>query len=88
MSSAQIIAQLAAAAQKLDEARAQAAAAAQAATQARDMVGNALQGSTSGPLLQYLSQLVEALNAIAGERVGGAKDKIQQTIAQTRALGN
>ncbi|WP_320067583.1 DUF6244 family protein [Micromonospora sp. RTGN7] len=86
MSAAQIIAQLAAAAKKLEEAHTNLMAARQAATEAQALVAGALQGS-SGQLTGHIHGLAEAIGQVAS-RTPGAKQQIQTTIAKVQALGN
>lgn len=86
MSAEQIIAQLTAASQRLEETHAKLREAGEAAGHARSLVSGALQGS-SGQLVGQISGLVEALGQISG-RVPATKDQVQQTIAKVKALGN
>jgi hypothetical protein len=86
VSAAQIIAQLAAASQKLDEAHSGLLTARQAAAEARTLVAGALEGS-SGQLTGQIDGLVEAVGQIAG-RAPATKEQVQQTIAKVQALGN
>ncbi|MET8040356.1 DUF6244 family protein [Micromonospora sp. NPDC005215] len=86
VSAAQIIAQLAAASQKLDEAQAKLLAAREDASQARTLVAGALQGS-SGQLVGQIDGLVEVLGQVAS-RPAATKEQVKQTIAKVQALGN
>ncbi|SCG37247.1 DUF6244 family protein [Micromonospora halophytica] len=87
MSAAQIIARLAAAAQKLDEAKAKTAAAAQEAAEARALVAGALEGVAAGQLIGVIDSYRQALEQAAQ---GGepARQHVQETISKVRALGN
>ncbi|SCE91296.1 hypothetical protein GA0074695_2102 [Micromonospora viridifaciens] len=87
MSAAQIIARLAAAQQKLDEARAKTAAAAQDAAEARALVAGALEGVAAGPLLGVIDAYRQAL-AQAAQGGDPARQHVQETIARVQALGN
>ncbi|WP_432898902.1 DUF6244 family protein [Micromonospora matsumotoense] len=87
MSAAEMIAKLAAASQKLDEARAKTAAAAQDAAEARSLVAGALQGIAAGPLIGAIDSYQQALTrAVQGGQP--ATQQVQETIAKVRALGN
>lgn len=87
MSAAEMIARLAAAAHKLDEARAKTAAAAQDAAEARTLVSGALEGIAAGPLIGMIDSYRQALmNAVEGGEP--AKRHVQETIAKVQALGN
>ncbi|MEV4844835.1 DUF6244 family protein [Micromonospora matsumotoense] len=87
MSAAEMIAKLAAASQKLDEARAKTAAAAQDAAEARSLVAGALQGVAAGPLIGAIDSYRQALTrAVQGGQP--ATQQVQETIAKVRALGN
>jgi hypothetical protein len=87
VSAAQIIARLAAAAQKLDEAKARTAAAAQDAADARALVVGALEGVAAGPLIGVIDAYRQALTQAAQ---GGepARQHLQETIAKVQALGS
>jgi len=87
VSAADIIARLAAAAQKLDEAKARTAAAAQDAAEARALVAGALEGVAAGPLLNMIDAYRQALSQAAQ---GGepARQHVQETIAKVQALGS
>ncbi|MGC5018036.1 DUF6244 family protein [Micromonospora sp. DT47] len=87
MSAAQIIARLAAATQKLDEAKAKTASAEQDAAEARALVAGALEGVAAGPLIGVIDAYRQALGQAAQ---GGepARQHIQETIAKVQALGN
>ncbi|QOC91131.1 DUF6244 family protein [Micromonospora craniellae] len=87
MSAAEMIARLAAAVQKLDEAKAKTAAAAQDAAEARQLVAGALQGVAAGPLIGVIDAYRQALGQAAQ---GGepARQQVQETITKVRALGN
>lgn len=87
VSAAQIIARLAAASQKLDEAKAKTAAAAQDAAEARALVAGALEGVAAGPLVGMIDSYRQAL-AQASQGGDPAKQHVQETIAKVRALGN
>ncbi|MEU4780713.1 DUF6244 family protein [Micromonospora sp. NPDC023633] len=87
MSAAEMIARLAAAAQKLDEAKAKTAAAAQDAAEARQLVAGALQGIGAGPLIGMIDSYREALMR-AAQGSEPAKQQVQETIAKVHALGN
>jgi hypothetical protein len=87
MSTAEIVAKLAAAGQKLEQAQAKAAAAAQDAAEARTLVAGALQGSTTGQLVGLIDQVRESLGQ-AASATGPARNGVQQTIAKVQALGN
>jgi len=65
MSAAQIIAQLNAALQKLEEAQSKVVAAGEAASEARTLVAGALEGS-SGQLVSQIDKLIQALSQVAG----------------------
>lgn len=86
VSAAQIIARLAAASQKLDEAKAKTAAAAQDAAEARALVAGALEGVAAGPLVGMIDAYRQAL-AQASQGGDPAKQHVQETIAKVRALG-
>ncbi|MEU7584735.1 DUF6244 family protein [Micromonospora sp. NPDC049230] len=86
MSAAQIIAQLAAASQRLDEAQAKLLAAREDASQARTLVAGALQGG-SGQLVGQIDGLVEVLGQVAS-RPAVTNEQVKQTIAKVQALGN
>ncbi|MEU4481599.1 DUF6244 family protein [Micromonospora sp. NPDC023966] len=87
MSAAQIIARLAAAAQKLDEAKARTAAAAQDAAEARALVAGVLEGVAAGPLIGVIDAYRQALTQAAQ---GGepARQHLQETIAKVQTLGS
>ncbi|MFJ8578742.1 DUF6244 family protein [Micromonospora sp. NPDC093277] len=87
MSAAQIIAKLAAAVQKLDEAKAKTAAAAQDAAEARALVTGALEGAAAGPLVGVIDAYRQAL-AQAAQGGGPARQHVQETIAKVQALGH
>ncbi|MFU8872608.1 DUF6244 family protein [Micromonospora sp. SL4-19] len=87
MSAAQVIARLAAAAQKLDEAKAKTAAAAQDAAEARALVAGALEGVAAGPLLGMIDAYRQSL-AQAARGGDPARQHVQETIAKVQALGN
>ncbi|MFE9689966.1 DUF6244 family protein [Micromonospora sp. NPDC005806] len=87
MSAAQIIARLAAAAQKLDEAKAKAAAAAQDVAEARVLVAGALEGVAAGPLIGVIDAYRQAL-AQAVQGGGPARQHLEETIAKVQALGS
>ncbi len=87
MSAAEMIARLAAAAQKLEEAKAKTAAAAQDAAEARQLVAGALQGAAAGPLISMIDSYRQAL-AQAAQGSEPAKQQVQETITKVRALGN
>ncbi|MCK1847449.1 DUF6244 family protein, partial [Micromonospora sp. R42004] len=87
VSAAEIIARLAAAAQKLDEAKARTAAAAQDAAEARALVAGALEGATAGPLIGVIDSYRQAL-AQAAQGGEPARQHVQETIAKVQALGN
>ncbi|MGK5442507.1 DUF6244 family protein [Micromonospora sp. URMC 105] len=87
MSAAQVIARLAAAAQKLDEAKTKTAAAAQDAAEARELVAGALEGVAAGPLIGMLDAYRQALTQ-AAQGAGPATQQVQETIAKVRALGS
>ncbi|WP_406042769.1 DUF6244 family protein [Micromonospora sp. NBC_00898] len=87
MSAAQIMARLAAAAQKLDEAKAKTAAAAQDAAEARALVAGALEGVAAGPLIGVIDAYRQAL-AQAAQGGEPAKQHVQETIARVQALGS
>lgn len=82
-----MIAKLAAASQKLDEARAKTAAAAGDAAEARSLVAGALQGVAAGPLIDMIDSYRQALaQAVQGGQP--ARQQLQETISKVRALGN
>ncbi|GGM38671.1 hypothetical protein GCM10011608_24230 [Micromonospora sonchi] len=87
MSAAEMIARLAAAAQKLEEAKAKTAAAAQDVAEARQLVAGALQGAAAGPLIGMIDSYRQAL-AQAAQGNEPAKQQVQETITKVRALGN
>ncbi|WFF06211.1 DUF6244 family protein [Micromonospora sp. WMMD1076] len=87
MSAAEVIARLAAAAQKLDEAKARTAAAAQDAAEARALVAGALEGATAGPLIGVIDAYRQAL-AQAAQGGEPARQHVRETIAKVQALGN
>ncbi|MBW4702291.1 MULTISPECIES: DUF6244 family protein [unclassified Micromonospora] len=87
MSAAEMLAKLAAASQKLDEARAKTAAAAQDAAEARSLVAGALQGVAAGPLIGVIDSYRQAL-AQATQGGQPAYQQLQETISKVRALGN
>ncbi|MGW5671553.1 DUF6244 family protein [Micromonospora sp. NPDC003776] len=87
MSAAQIIARLAAAAQKLDEAKVRTAAAAQDAAEARALVAGALEGVAAGPLLGMIDAYRQAL-AQAAQGGDPARQHVQETITKVKALGS
>lgn len=86
MSAEQIIAQLTAASQKLEEVQAKLRDAGDAASQARTLVADALRGS-SGQLVGQLGSLVDALGQISN-RVPATREQVQQTITKVKTLGN
>lgn len=86
MSAQEIIQRLNAANQKLEQAHAKAMAAAKDAAEARALVATALQGS-SGQLTGLLAQVQESFTE-AAKRVAPARQRIQETITKTQALGN
>ncbi|TDB83703.1 hypothetical protein E1091_18060 [Micromonospora fluostatini] len=87
MSAAQMLARLAAASQKLDEAKAKTVAAAQDLEEARSLVAGALEGVAAGQLRGIIDAYRQALGQAAQ---GGepAKHQVQQTMARVQALGN
>lgn len=87
MSAAQIIARLATAQQKLDEAKAKTAAAARDAAEARALVAGALEGVAAGPLLGVIDAYRQAL-AQAAQGGDPARQHVQETIAKVQALGS
>lgn len=82
----EIIQKLTAANQKLEQAHAKAVAAAKDAAEARTLVAGALHGS-SGQLAALLTQVQESF-AESAKRVAPARQRIQETITRTQALGN
>ncbi|WKU07497.1 DUF6244 family protein [Micromonospora sp. HUAS LYJ1] len=87
MSAAEMIAKLAVAAQKLDEARAKTASAAQDAAEARALVAGALQGVAAGPLIGMIDNYRQALDrAVQGGQP--ARQQVEETITKVRTLGN
>ncbi|QDY09742.1 hypothetical protein FJK98_23475 [Micromonospora sp. HM134] len=87
MSAAEMIAKLAVAAQKLDEARAKTASAVQDAAEARALVAGALQGVAAGPLIGMIDNYRQALDQ-AVQAGQPARQQVEETIAKVRALGN
>jgi hypothetical protein len=87
LSTQEIIVGLTAAKERLDQARIKAGAAAQDVTEARSLVVAALQGSAAGPLIAMISQIGENLGKTASA-IGQTRNRIDETIAQARALGN
>jgi hypothetical protein len=87
MGTEEIIQGLSAANQRLDRARTQAAAAAQEVAEAGSLVAAALRGSSAGPLLAMISKVRENL-AEAAKGVQPARQAIDRTISQAKALGN
>ncbi|KXK59780.1 hypothetical protein AWW66_22410 [Micromonospora rosaria] len=87
MSAAQMLARLAAASQKLDEAKAKTVAAAQDVEEARSLVAGALEGVAAGQLIGIIDAYRQALGQAAQ---GGepAKQQVQETMARVQALGN
>lgn len=86
MSTQEVVAGLAAAAQKLDQGRAKAAAAAQDYAEARELVAAALRGAAAGPLLSLIDQLREAAEQAQGIDV--SQQRLNETIQNAQALGN
>ncbi|MDG4831636.1 DUF6244 family protein [Solwaraspora sp. WMMD1047] len=86
MSAAQIIAQLSAATQKLDETQAKLRSAQQDALQARQLIATALEGS-SAQLTGQIDSLVDILSQVAG-RTPAVNDQVKKTITKVQALGN
>jgi molybdopterin synthase catalytic subunit len=87
VSTEEIIHGLAAADARLDQARQHAKAAAQAAGEAQALVSAALRGSSSGALVAMIGKVRENFTVAAGG-IEPAKNAINQTIAQAKALGN
>jgi hypothetical protein len=87
MSTDEIIHGLSAANQRLDRARTQAAAAAQEVAEAGSLVAAQLRGSSAGSLLAMIAKVRENLNE-AAKGIPPAKQAIDQTIRQAKALGN
>jgi hypothetical protein len=86
VSTQDVVAGLAAAAQKLEQGRAKAAAAAADYAEARELVGHALLGAAAGPLLALIDQLREAAEQAQGIDV--THQRIHETIQNAQALGN
>ena len=87
MSTDEIIHGLNAANQRLDRARTQAAAAAQEVAEAGSLVAAQLRGSSAGPLLAMIAKVRDGLNE-AAKGIQPARQAIDQTVSQVRALGN
>lgn len=86
LSAEQIIAQLTAASQRLEEAQTKLREAGEAASQARTLVAGALRGS-SGQLVGQLGSLVDAVGQVSN-RTPILREQVQQTITKVKALGN
>lgn len=86
MSTAQIVAQLSAASQKLDEVEQRVRAAVEETNAARGLVSSALEGS-SGQLVAMFDRIREALGQVSSVS-GVTKEQVQATIAKAQALGN
>ncbi|MFI6762546.1 DUF6244 family protein [Micromonospora sp. NPDC050417] len=86
MSTAQIVAQLSAASQKLDEIEQRVRAAVEETNAARGLVASALEGG-SGQLTGMFDRIREALGQ-ASSVTGVTKEHVQATIAKAQALGN
>jgi hypothetical protein len=86
MSTAEIIARLTAATQKLDQAKAKAAAAANDAAEAKTLVAGALQGSSAGALLSHIDKVIQLLHESASA-AGPARQRMEETISKAQALG-
>jgi hypothetical protein len=86
MSTQDVVAGLAAAAQKLEQGRAKAAAAAQDYTEARELVAAALRGAAAGPLLGLIDRLREAAEQAQGIDV--TQQRVNETIQSAQALGS
>jgi len=86
MSTQDVVAGLAAAAQKLEQGRAKAAAAAQDYAEARELVAAALRGAAAGPLLGLIDRLREAAEQAQG--IDLTQQRVNETIQNTQALGN
>jgi hypothetical protein len=86
MSTQDVVAGLAAAAQKLEQGRAKAAAAGQDYAEARELVAAALRGAAAGPLLGLIDQLRQAAEQAQGIDV--TQQRVNETIQNAQALGN
>jgi type VI protein secretion system component VasF len=86
MSTQDVVAGLAAAAQKLEQGRAKAAAAAQDYAEARELVAAALRGAAAGPLLGLIDRLHEAAEQAQG--IDLTQQRVNETIQNAQALGN
>jgi len=86
MSTQDVVAGLAAAAQKLEQGRIKAAAAAQDYAEARELVAAALRGAAAGPLLGLIDQLREAAEQAQG--IDLTQQRVNETIHNAQALGN
>jgi type VI protein secretion system component VasF len=86
MSTQDVVAGLAAAAQKLEQGRAKAAGAAQDYAEARELVSAALLGAAAGPLLGLIDALREAAEQAQG--IDLTRQRVHETIQNAQALGN
>jgi type VI protein secretion system component VasF len=86
VSTQDVVAGLAAAAQKLEQGRAKAAAAAADYAEARALVSSALLGAAAGPLLGLIDQLREAAEQAQG--IDLTRQRLNETIQNAQALGN
>ncbi|MFK3981837.1 DUF6244 family protein [Micromonospora sp. NPDC050397] len=86
MSTAQIVAQLSAASQKLDEVEQKVRAAVEETNAAQGLVSSALEGG-SGQLVAMFDRIREALGQVSSVS-GVTKEQVQATIAKAQALGN
>jgi type VI protein secretion system component VasF len=86
VSTQDVVAGLAAAAQKLEQGRVKAAGAAADYAEARALVSGALLGAAAGPLLGLIDQLREAAEQAQG--IDLTHQRLHETIQNAQALGN
>jgi type VI protein secretion system component VasF len=85
VSTQDVVAGLAAAAQKLEQGQAKAAAAAADFDEARELVAHALLGAASAPLLALIDRLREGAEQAQG--IALSRQRIHETIQNAQALG-
>ena len=86
-STAEIIAKLSSAVERLEQAQSTAAKAADEADSATGIVNDALSGSTPGQLIGVIKEAAENIRA-AGRSTDRATSQINETIARVKSLGN
>ncbi|GGM21864.1 MULTISPECIES: DUF6244 family protein [Micromonospora] len=87
MSAGQVLARLAAAAQKLDEAKAKTVAAVQDVEEARNLTAGALEGIGGAQLIGIIDACRQALGQ-AAQAADPAKQHVQETMTRVQALGS